>query len=133
MTLAVPWIQPFPRQREETFSVLYGPSCKARHGVAASWSMPTANRYVLGIHHTRCAEHVLGKVVNGSPGDPSSGSSHTSRKAHWPLPQPWGSFFMLPPVPSIQSIGWGKTWYKHPSVSVMGQGSGEERDRVASR
>lgn len=82
---------------------------------------------------TRCAEHVLGKVVNGSPGSPSSGSSHTSRKAHWPLPQPWGSFSCSLLFPSIQSMGWGKTWYKHPSVSVMGQGSGEERDRVASR
>ena len=56
---------------------------------------------------TRSPEHVLGKVVNGSPGSLSSRSSHASRKDHWPLPQPWESFSCSLMFPSIQSMGWG--------------------------
>lgn len=68
------------------------------------------------------AQNMYWKVVNGSPGSPSSGSSHTSRKAHWPLPT-LGSFSC--PSCSLLSSQWdGENLYKHPSVSVMGQGRG---------
>lgn len=60
------------------------------------------------------------KVVNGSPGSPSSGSSHQQESPLAPPPTTEG-VFMLPPVPFYQSMGWGKTWYKHPSVRLWGR------------
>lgn len=123
MTLAVPWIQPFPRQREEgSFSVLYGPSCKARHGVAASWSMPAANRYVLGIHHS------VRRTCTGESGEWQSRQSVLRELSHQqesPLAPPptLGEFFMLPPVPFYPVNGMGKNLVQAPEC--LGYGAGE--------
>lgn len=75
---------------------------------------------------TQCAEHVLGKVVSGSAGSLSSGSSHTSRKAHWPLPQPWGSFSCSLLFPSIQSMDGEKLGTSTRVSQLWGRGVGRK-------
>lgn len=123
MTLAVPWIQPFPSQREEgSFSVLYRTILQGQKR-SGSFMIYAYSQQI-------CSERLpLGaQNMYGESGEWQSWQSVLQELTHQqerPLASPptLGEFFMLPHVPFYPVNGMGIDLVKVPKC--LGYGAGE--------